>query len=354
MARLAHLPRTQVAIECGYYTLTRTEDGQLVSEADLESFYEAVLTAKGISSQRKVNPSTTSKIDLPAKLEPYRNSLEATVKPYAEITTHLTREANLEQSKILGFPYFPKSMEYPKTSDGNYLYLLAQINFAEVPHLEGFPEQGVLQFYVAKEMRDGFGYGSDIYNPSNQWGFRVIYFPNTNLPIEDLITDFSFLPNIWQKDKNYDIPFYAYPSYTPDCNDCFILSFQKKYAPMSICHPKFEEAVGFDIWEIMENDYDLQEEYLEKFCTGNKIGGYPHFTQDGPTKITAEGKSYNCYNYLQEDDSYVLLLQIDSDDRESYKINIQWGDVGVCNFWIKESALKRLDFSEVLYYWDCT
>lgn len=54
MIRLAHLPRTQVAIECGYYTLTRTEDGELVSEADLESFYEAVLTAKGIFSQRTI------------------------------------------------------------------------------------------------------------------------------------------------------------------------------------------------------------------------------------------------------------------------------------------------------------
>ena len=50
MVRLAHLPRTQVAIQCGYYTLARTEEGELLQEADLTSFYEAVLMAKGVSS----------------------------------------------------------------------------------------------------------------------------------------------------------------------------------------------------------------------------------------------------------------------------------------------------------------
>ncbi|MBF2021309.1 MAG: DUF1963 domain-containing protein [Hydrococcus sp. C42_A2020_068] len=30
------------------------------------------------------------------------------------------------------------------------------------------------------------------------------------------------------------------------------------------------------------------------------------------------------------------------------------GDIGVCNFWIKESALRELDFSKVLYNWDCS
>ena len=246
-------------------------------------------------------------------------------------------------------------MEYPKTPDGNYLYLLAQINFAEVPDLEGFPDKGILQFYIAKEYDYELGliYGSKIDDPSNQWGFRVMYFPKPDLLTEELVTDFSFLPNLWQDNQNYDLPFFVLPSYTPHWEDCFILNFQKKYAPISICHPKFQEIVGSDVWEIMQDDFDLQDEYLEQFCTGHKIGGSHYFTQDGPIQIRFEGESYSGYNYLLEDDSYVLLLQIDSDDHASYRINIQWGDVGVCNFWIKESALRQLDFSEVLYYWDC-
>ena len=32
---------------------------------------------------------------------------------------------------------------------------------------------------------------------------------------------------------------------------------------------------------------------------------------------------------------------------------IMWGDVGICNFFISPEALKRRDFSRVLYNWDC-
>nr|WP_243103827.1 YwqG family protein [Clostridium sp. JN-1] len=39
-------------------------------------------------------------------------------------------------------------MEYPKASNGEYLRLLAQINFEEVPHLEPFPQKGILQFFI--------------------------------------------------------------------------------------------------------------------------------------------------------------------------------------------------------------
>lgn len=43
---LAYLPRTQIAIQCGYYTSTKTEDGQLSMQADLKAFYDAILEAK--------------------------------------------------------------------------------------------------------------------------------------------------------------------------------------------------------------------------------------------------------------------------------------------------------------------
>ena len=32
---------------------------------------------------------------------------------------------------------------------------------------------------------------------------------------------------------------------------------------------------------------------------------------------------------------------------------IMWGDCGVGNFFISSDDLKRLDFSRVLYTWDC-
>ena len=46
-----------------------------------------------------------------------------------------------------------------------------------------------------------------------------------------------------------------------------------------------------------------------------------------------------------------LLLQLDTDFRQG--IGLMWGDIGVGNFFINREALKRLDFSDVLYNWDC-
>ena len=42
-----------------------------------------------------------------------------------------------------------------------------------------------------------------------------------------------------------------------------------------------------------------------------------------------------------------LLLQIDSTN------DVSFGDSGVANFFISPSDLERLDFSRVLYTWDC-
>jgi len=67
---------------------------------------------------------------------------------------------------------------------------------------------------------------------------------------------------------------------------------------------------------------------------------YPAFTQSDPRQ-----------QLPTEDKSYILLLQIDSENNN--KIDIMWGDTGIANFFIKRSALEKLDFSDVLYNWDC-
>ena len=45
--------------------------------------------------------------------------------------------------------------------------------------------------------------------------------------------------------------------------------------------------------------------------------------------------------------NYILLFQMDSKGNKS--IDIMWGDGGVGNFFIKQSALQKLDFGRVLY-----
>jgi len=279
-----------------------------------------------------------SNLDLPSGLERFRSKLEPTVKTYIDIQTRFTRKTTLWQSKFAGFPYLPKDFEYPTTPEGDYLYLLAQINFDEAPHLAGFPTTGILQFYIAK---DGM-YGLAFENPTRQSNFRVLYFPEPDLNENNLITDFDFLPTLW--DGSRDIPFYVFPSYVPHRDDCFALSFALKTAPISDCDYQFEELIGSEIWDVLQtNDHALWEEYQERFVSGHRIGGYPLFAQADFREDLPENE-----------EPYVLLLQIDSDPGELEKISIEWSDLGVGNFWIKASALKNLDFSEVLYNWDCS
>lgn len=57
--------------------------------------------------------------------------------------------------------------------------------------------------------------------------------------------------------------------------------------------------------------------------------------------------------YLSEDEPYILLFQIDSDSNDN-GFEIYSGDNGIANFFIKRSHLEKLDFSQVLYNWDCT
>lgn len=266
-------------------------------------------------------------VELSPELEVYRDKIEATIQPYIEIKLTDNDKPTWWQSKFGGLPYLPKGFEYPKSINGDYLYLLAQINFAEVPHLEGFPDKGILQFYIYDRKLWGF----DMSNPTNQDYFRVLYFSDVNLNEDSLITDFSFL----KQSESYGIP----------VDGCCSLEFEYKFEPVTAEDYQFNL---FDIYD--QKNESICEEYWDKFCSDkHKLGGYANFTQEDPRVY-----------YDKEDEPYILLLQIVSDyvdlDTKRGKrkvIDIIWGDAGIGNFFIKKSALKRLDFSNILYNWDC-
>lgn len=67
------------------------------------------------------------------------------------------------------------------------LRFLAQVNFSEMPALEGFPKKGILQFYIAGENAHGLNFE----NPEEQKGFRVIYHEDV---VEDEAALLSVLP----------------------------------------------------------------------------------------------------------------------------------------------------------------
>jgi uncharacterized protein YwqG len=270
-------------------------------------------------------------IDLHPALKPYRKEIEATLKPVVRITP-TPAQTLLWQSKFGGKPYIPlDTMEevlfhspltgpffpYPRIErTGKELYMLAQINFEEMPTLEGFPRIGIMQVFVD----DNIGNMNDYY---------VLYYPTVYKDTSLLWTDFSYLK---ESERWGGI----------ECT----LSFEKSIEPISISDFKFEEIYSKELVEILHYNQDVIPSYntlLNGVCKNgiynrNKMGGY-HYSQN-----LQDGRQ--C---AWEDEESLLLIQFDGSFNP-----FCWGDLGPANFFIKKNDLKALDFSDVIYHWDCT
>jgi len=226
------------------------------------------------------------------------------------------------QSKFGGTPYLPKDFEYPRGSEGQPLFLLAQINFDEIPMLESFPKHGILQFYIGDDNQ----YGLQFENMTRQENFRICFFPEVVKDEEILVKDFNFLP------LSTFVPVSVSKPYS--------LVFELGQQPISAYDYQFEDTIfreGFP--GSGENLYPILDKYEKLFrADGHKLGGYPYFTQSDPRWI----EKYNNKDFR-------LLLQVDTDSNSE----IMWGDSGVANFFINETDLEECVFSEVMYNWDC-
>jgi uncharacterized protein YwqG len=285
-------------------------------------------------------------IDLPEQLEKYRNDIEKALKYSLKIKA-LDKKPKLWESKLGGKPYLPKGFEYPvsKTS-GKALKLIAQINYEEIPHFEPFPRQGILQIYISDEKtsgritserklvlnEDGHFWGMCDKNKTDQRNFRVIYHAKVLKDEDALITDFSFLPNFdigpvfYEEEGEEEI---EYP-----------IGFEEHLEIMSKTDCPFIDCKAF-----ASDLYKYEKEPGEKITLafeevdGDKIGGY-----HSSSNMIDDRKFYF------GDEKTVLLLQMDGCGVYPFS----WGDGGRAQFFITEKDLKKLDFSKVLYSWDCT
>lgn len=241
----------------------------------------------------------------------------------------------LLESKIGGIPFMPQGGEWPLDKiTGKKLYLLIQINFAEVPALPDYPEKGILQIFIA----DDDLYGMDVKVGQYQDGWRIRFYEDISdpMPVEEIQ---KMMPKY---DETACLPFEQADS------SCGIV-FEERSMLISTEDYKFDSM--FD--EIMRSELPEDEllgecwEYPDEFkdkiyetCNGagSRLGGYPFFTQ------------WDCRD---KESNEILLLQIDSFgvDGEWF---LAWGDGGVANFFITEDDLKNREFSHVNYNWDCT
>lgn len=239
--------------------------------------------------------------------------LEKHVLPVIPFKT--AKDPNLKpwNSKLGGLPYLPQNCDYPKNINGETGHFLAQINLAECGHFPHLPNQGLLQFFIS-DWNDGY----------------VHYYPEV-LENEALLNTNIICP----EDEDDDLPFVE-----EDYQGKIIfeaLQYQKPTRDEIFFRPELigEREINDELWQAI-SDWENEE----CFPNGNQIGGYPFFVQSDP-------------RHDWDELNYILLFQLDSDNQQTNKWEINWGDGGVGAFFIPKDDLKHLDFSRVAFCAAC-
>ena len=255
------------------------------------------------------------------RIIPFKDAILSTTKDFVRISAKPAKSRlSVTTSKFGGIPYLLDPSKYPTVESGEKMIFLAQINFKEVPKIEGFPESGLLQFFINRE----------------QFKSSLIYFEDSMLNEGNAVKEYDWLQITGDSPFKFDL---SHNNDNSSFRKEFSLSFELDSAPISPVDFQVEKKLhlgqGF-------NDFDknISQWYWEySKPTGHKLGGYPYFSQYDPRD---DGSEYT-----------TLLFQMDSQHSEnSIEYTIMWGDMGVANFFIKPDDLKNLNFKDVLFHED--
>jgi len=224
----------------------------------------------------------------------------------------------------------PVDTDVPIDSEGNPMHLLAAIWCSEVRGVPDFPEHGVLRFYISGNDY----YGLDLDEPAAQKDFRVLYDEDENKFDSSLRDD----PNI---PAHFPIIRALPVRLSPAMGSILSSDYRFEKQMDEACKKAGLEKGQFDL---TDSEFDLI--YEENSYGGHRIGGYPCFMQDDPRDVNESLHKYD-----------TLLLQIVShtmpDETGKEEDLIMFGDDGGCQFFIPREKLRKRDFSDVMYNWDC-
>lgn len=203
--------------------------------------------------------------------------------------------------------YLPEDFIIPESFTN--LHFFAQINLSKVPVMSDFPAKGLLLFFL-KDYKRSWDDGAVLYIPEVPADISVFKYVETFASATK--SEYSITIGHAVKESN------PYP----------------------------RDHVFYEIFEELSADLDdeVKELVEEKFSemagenAGHRMGGYAFFTQDDP-------------RYNEKYKEYIQLMQID--ELESREDMMFWGDSGAGHFFIHPDDLKKRDFSNILFHWDC-
>lgn len=259
------------------------------------------------------------------------SALSHTKCPAVHITPLPGKECSCTDSKFGGSFYLPAQTQAPVYPEYGEMEFLAQLNFSQLPHIDGFPEKGLLQFFlctdaeVMEELLDQEGaLSSDGY-------FQVVYYPQTN---DGQCFHKDKLPkNRWAMEKLTGAMAFGQTEEIATLSigeEGFLADFGYEGAFGSLS-PKLIEDAGYDLSDCPDTD---------AFCLdfgnwGCKIGGHPSIRQ-GDMRLLDD--AYTEYS--------ILLFQYDLTPQSLGEL-----EADTFSFFIKPEDLKACRFDDILLCW---
>lgn len=229
-------------------------------------------------------------------------------------------------SSIGGSPSIRPGADWPLDPDGRPMVFLAQLAFADLPDLPGYPTSGLLSFFV--EETNHFG----LFRRPPESGFHVRFEARTDglLRVEP-----PALPSTSPFGKALGsngaplIGTAASGLPSPDCNE-FAAYLQEQ-----------TESRDVGVRDVLSEE--LFEWLGEERVAPHYVGGYPAFTQND---VREEG-------HAPHHDRVLLQLGWAGFGSVPDEWDVCWGDAGEATFMIAHADLEARRFEETRFSWDC-
>jgi len=229
-------------------------------------------------------------------------------------------------SKLGGLPDLPPGVAWPEWKTG-YLRFVAQVNLAELPESDSFPNVGMLSFFYDRE-QSAWGF-----DPNHKEGFRLWYFPETSR----LIRAVEPQPFIFPCARLSFEPFLSLPDCSAESVKDLLLEIEDDEQYCAFVEKHLGSAPQHQIlgWpHIIQNEMELECQLV----TNGVYTGDPSGYKDSRRKKLEPGAN-----------DWTLLLQVDSDDNTK----MMWGDGGMLYVWIRRQDLASRNFDKAWTILQC-
>ena len=259
-------------------------------------------------------------------------------------------------SKLGGIPYWDAAKPYPTDANGRPMAMVIQINFEKHPHVDPLPQSGMLQFFITSDetvLEEGYGISFD--DPTSQANCRVVYHENVNRDIDiKTLGQYPRCEDLENSPVKGEYPLWALPG--DSCINRTCNGFEQLFADA------VKQLYGDEIETPYFDDYlkkIMPEEHRDEVDDALVMGDNPMYY--GPTWKNFQMLGFPAFEQYDERPEgcrcNTLLLQIPTieniNESQGGNWSTIWGDCGSARLFINADDLRRRDFSQVYFEFQC-